>query len=460
MDNHMTNNHSYDLLAGTGRTDITPPPDCLIDGFAARDHYADGIHDNLMATAIALSHNGKLVVIAGLDLLELTDSQVDRIRKKLKSRYNLEPCQLLLNCSHTHAGPMVQTRFNRNFCEEGRDAIPDESYIVRMIDTIVEAAGNAIDTLKPANIYWGIGETSIGVNRRAPDVSLYKKAVSGYQGFYANYPNPSKTIDTSCPVFLVHESSGKPMGIVYGASCHPTTMSHDNYLVSAEYPGVASRTIEDAFDGAPALFLQGIGGDVKPRQVALDTKFRSGTYEDVEAVGKELASDVLRTIEAGLQPLEHIHFRTSAKRIPLPFAPGADKNTFLRYDRDNESKHHRVWAKRWLERLGRGEQIPESRPLAISLMELSGDIRFAGIAGELLTDIGFLIKGNFTEGTTFPLGYTNGRIGYIPDSKVLREGGYEGTETVFFTEGMPSPWRDDIDETLLGAFDELANELV
>ncbi|MFC1509681.1 neutral/alkaline non-lysosomal ceramidase N-terminal domain-containing protein [Candidatus Omnitrophota bacterium] len=455
----MTDNNANDLLAGFGRTDITPPPDCLIDGFAARDHCAEGIHDNLRATALALSHNGKIVVIAGLDLLELTDRQVDTIREKMKHHYNIEPHQLLLNCSHTHAGPMVQTRFNRNFCEEGRDAIPDESYIAHMIDNIVQAAGNAIDTLKPANISWGIGETSIGVNRRAPDVSLYKKAASGYQGFYANYPNPDKKIDRTCPVFHVKEQSGKPMGIVYGAPCHPTTMSHDNYLVSAEYPGAAGRIIEDAFDGAPALFLQGIGGDVKPRQVALDTKFRSGTYEDVEAVGKELASDVLRIIEAGLQPLDNIQLRTSSKRIPLPIAPGAVKNTFLSYDQENQQKHHRVWAKRWLDRIGRGEQIPESRPLALSLMELSKELRFAGIAGELLTDIGLLIKGHFPTGTTLPLGYTNGRIGYIPDSKVLREGGYEGTETVFFTEGMPAPWRDDIDETLLGAFDELAKEL-
>ena len=31
------------LLAGAASVDITPPPDCLLDGFAARDHGCEGV---------------------------------------------------------------------------------------------------------------------------------------------------------------------------------------------------------------------------------------------------------------------------------------------------------------------------------------------------------------------------------------------------------------------------------
>ncbi len=78
-------------------------------------------------------------------------------------------------------------------------------------------------------------------------------------------------IDHACPVLLVKNAKGAPLALLFGAPCHPTTMSFDNYLISAEYPGEARRALEANLDGAPAMFVQGIGGDVKPRQVALET---------------------------------------------------------------------------------------------------------------------------------------------------------------------------------------------
>jgi len=454
----VTETNPETLLAGAGRADITPPGDSILDGFAARDHRAEGIHDGLYATALAVSRFGRTAVILGLDLLELTDTQIDTIWRKAQDRFDLDPEDIFINCSHTHAGPLVRDRFNRKVCASGDWCHPDPVYIDRMIDGILTSIDSAFGNLTPARALRGIGETHIGICRRAHDTSVYKGPAAGYIGIYANIPNPHKVIDHTCPVIRFESGDEKPICLLFGAPCHPTTMSHPNYLVSAEYPGAARNILEKDLDGAPSLFIQGIGGDVKPRIVAEDNCFRSGTFDDVEAVGNELAVDVKRITDRGLEPFD-LRLRTALERIPLPFDKTWTEETFREYARKHQSEFRRAWANYWLGKISDGEAIPPSMNLALSIMELSPDLRFLGIAGELLTDMGIKIKENYSDGITLPCGYTNGRIGYIPDSEVLREGGYEATETVFFTIGMPAPWRDDIDDTILGAFDELRANL-
>ena len=445
------------LRAGVGRTDITPPPDCFLEGFAGRDHEAEGIHDRLKATALALSAHNRPTVIVSLDILDLPDNLVDVIWKKVKTHYHLEPRKILLNCSHTHAGPMTWLRIHTEEASDRKKVYPDEKYIQHLVENIVTAIGKAIGDLRPARAFWGIGETHIGICRRSPDASVYRGAPSGYLGIFANYPNPGKEIDRTCPVISLTDERERPIALVFGASCHPTTMSHDNYLVSAEYPGVARRIIEETYQ-TPALFLQGIAGDVKPRRVAEETSFRSGTYEDVEAVGAELAGDVKNAIEKGLAPLD-IRIRGALKRVPVPLAPDWDETVWRSYTDACHPAHRRMWGEWWLRKKLAGEPIPSSLNMTLSLLELSGELRIAALAGEVLTDMGLTMKRSFLRGTTLVLGYSNGRSAYIPDSAILREGGYEAIESVFFTPTMPAPWREDIDDTILAAFRELEKEL-
>jgi hypothetical protein len=445
------------LRAGVGRTDITPPPDCFLEGFAGRDHDAEGIHDRLKATALALSVIDRHTVIVSMDIVDLPDHIVDVIWKKVKTHYHMEPCQILLNSSHTHAGPMTWPRIHPEEVSDWKKVRPDEAYLQRLVENIMTAIGKALGDLRPARAFLGIGETHIGICRRAPDVSVYRGAPSGYLGIFANYPNPYKEIDRTCPVISITDERETPLALVFGASCHPTTMSHDNYLVSAEYPGVARRILEERHR-APALFLQGIAGDVKPRRVAEEMSFRSGTYEDVEAVGEELADDVTRIIERGLSPLD-LSIRCALKRIPVSLAPGWDEGVWRSYTACEHPLHRRIWGEWWLRKKQMGEPIPDALPMTLALLELSPELRLATLAGEVLTDMGFKVRRSFASGATLVLGYSNGRSAYIPDSTILHEGGYEAIESVFFTPTMPAPWREDIDDTILAAFRDLERTL-
>ena len=451
----MNKDISDTIYAGTDRININPSGNCLLDGFAGRDHGCEGVHDSLYVTALALSRYGKKLVIIGVDILALDNEQMDKIWMLAAKRLNLRPDQLFINCSHTHAGPEVRPSFNHETCAPGEVGKPDPVYVDELIENILLSADKALKNLKPAEVLWGIGETFIGINRRAPDKSIYSKQATGYE----NFPNPDKEIDRTCPVILFKDKKGKPISLVFGASCHPTTMRYDNYLISAEFPGVARRILEENLDGAPSLFLQGIAGDVKPRQVVEGNSFRSGNFEDIEKVGKELAADVKNTIEKGLKPLD-IRIGTSLKRVALPFDKTWNEETYHRYTRKEEAQYRRVWAEYWLQKLSKGESVPQSIDLTLSIVELSPELRFLGIAGELLTDIGLKIKHQFKDGNSLPFGYTNGEVAYIPDAETLREGGYEAIETVFFSQDKPAPFIVETEEIILAGFEELKRNIV
>ena len=443
------------LYAGAARVDITPSGNCLMGGFAGRDHGCEGIHDNLYVTALALSRHRKKLVIIGVDILALNNEQMEKIWMLADKRLNLRRDQLFINCSHTHAGPEVRPTFNYETCAPGQVGKPDPVYIDELLENIILSADKALKSLKAADVTWGIGVTFIGINRRAPDKSIYSQQATGYE----NFPNPAKEIDRTCPVILIKDKKGKPISLVFSASCHPTTMRYDNYLISAEFPGVTRRILEKDLDGAPSLFLQGIAGDVKPHQVVVGNRFRSGDFEDIEIVGQELAADIKSTIKKGLKPLD-IRIGTALKRVALPFDKTWNEETFRRYASKEEAQYRRIWAEHWLKKLSQGETIPKSIDLTLSIVELSSELRLLGIAGELLTDIGLKIKHQFKNGTTLPFGYTNGEVAYIPDAKALREGGYEAIETVFFSHDKPAPFVEETEEIILTGFDELKKDIV
>ena len=57
--------------------------------------------------------------------------------------------------------------------------------------------------------------------------------------------------------------AGKPLALVYNFAGHPYC-GVPGGGVSADFPGFASRVIEEAWPGAVALFVQGAAGDITP----------------------------------------------------------------------------------------------------------------------------------------------------------------------------------------------------
>src|SRR5437016_6259001 len=74
-------NPQTQLLAGTGRRCINPPPNIAHGGWGAQKHeQAEGIDLDLWATALALSDGANTALILDVDIQILTNERADQIR--------------------------------------------------------------------------------------------------------------------------------------------------------------------------------------------------------------------------------------------------------------------------------------------------------------------------------------------------------------------------------------------
>src|SRR5438105_4454573 len=94
------------LSAGLYRVVITPPIGIGMVGFAGRGP-SEGVHDDLTATALALSDAERDLMLVALDLLYLPAGLVAQIREAVAARIGLPADAVHLLCSHTHYGPEI-----------------------------------------------------------------------------------------------------------------------------------------------------------------------------------------------------------------------------------------------------------------------------------------------------------------------------------------------------------------
>ncbi|MBI5094848.1 MAG: hypothetical protein HZB26_20715 [Candidatus Hydrogenedentes bacterium] len=424
------------MKAGFARRCITPPLGTTMMGFATRDreHGCAGIHDDLYVRALFVEHGGAAALIMGFDLCFLGRADTDRLKDAIGHRLHLTPKQILLNASHTHVGPSVGT-----WAYAGYEP-PDTRYLndleAATVTAAVEAAGRAAD----ATLHCGAVHTTVPMNRRG----------RGADGAIANCPNPGGPIYDSIPVCEFRNKHDKPITFLFSVSCHPSIIS--GFDISAEYPGAAMEYLDAHFGGPVSMFLQGAGGDSKPAHIGGNIpRWRVGTWDDVKAVGEIAAREALSALEEGLTEVTP-HIVTAMVETYWSLNPPMDRAGYAA-EMDTDYELRRLWAERMIQRLDRDGALPTHAPITVQGIQLGEGLRFIGVEGELVAELGRLVRDFFHAGVTFPLGYTNGEGLYLPTSKMLDEGGYEAVS--FWEYGFPSPLAKGIEDHLTHALDHL-----
>ena len=130
-------------------------------------------------------------------------------------------------------------------------------------DAIVEAVTAAKSKLAPARVGYGTTRVDLNVNR-----DLYNKKLEWRQE-----PNPDGPSDKTLAVVAFLGNDNVPIGVYLNYAMHPINF-YLSGVISADFPGEASRYIEDLFDGKTvAIFSQGASGDQNPRDFRSPTTF-------------------------------------------------------------------------------------------------------------------------------------------------------------------------------------------
>ena len=85
-------------------------------GYAARDHPSEGVLHDLWSKALVIEDaTGKKAVLITNDLVAVPKNISDRIRDRIGAKYGLTRSQIILNCSHTHSGPVLYNSFSNSY---------------------------------------------------------------------------------------------------------------------------------------------------------------------------------------------------------------------------------------------------------------------------------------------------------------------------------------------------------
>lgn len=391
-------------LAGVASVKITPAEPVLMYGFSGRDKPHQGVAGDLFAKALALQDPaGARAVLITCDLGGVHGEMTARIAARLHAAHQLPPAALLINASHTHAGPLAWTGD-----EPGLAANPawkaTTEYIAWLERQIEEVAVRALSRLEPAALSWGLGVAPFVMNRRE---FTDKGVVLGV--------NPKGPVDRSVLVLRVDDPGGKLRAVVMGAACHCTCTGPKNLQIDGDYAGHAQAEVEARFPGAQAMFLAGCGGDANP--------WPRGELEHARQHGATLAAEVARVLATKLAPVRP-PLRAASRVADLPVAPPAPRAELEAMAKSSLGWQRYIGA-RQLELLDAGRVPATSFPMPVALWQFGGDLTLAALGGEPVGEYVPLIEGAIGPLRLWVAGYCGDVFGYVPTARVLREGGYE-----------------------------------
>ncbi len=414
-----------DFKAGTARLTITPDTPIYLSGYASRTHASEGTLHDLWAKALAVEDpKGARLVIVTTDLIGLPRSVSEVVAARAAKEYGLERSRLLLNSSHTHAGPLVganlEILFDLNPAEKERV----REFTVKLTDSLVALVGAAIADLAPANVSFGNGSASFAVNRR--------QVTPGGVRIGVNSEGPA---DHDVPVLKVASEDGKLRAVVFGYACHNTTLGGDFYKVAGDYAGFAQIGVEKANPGAQAMFLMLCGADQNPNP--------RGTLNLAERHGETLAAEVNRIAARDL-PRVKGPIRTAFQVVDLAFAPHTRETFAARLGESN------VWRVRHAKAMLK--TYDEGRPVRryaypVQAVAFGKNLTIIALGGEVVVDYVLRAKKEFGASGLVVAAYSNDVMSYIPSLRVLKEGGYEAADSMTYY-GLPGPYGDEVEERI------------
>lgn len=416
--------------AGMARVSITPPEPVWLAGYAARSGPADGVLTDLNARALVLEADGGRLAVVTLDLIEIPAPLHERIVAIARDRHGLAARELLVNCSHTHGGPMVSAR---TVAEWGLDPVwgrRAESYVDHLLARIDEVLGAALAKRLPVTVAHGTARCGFAINRRLPTPDGIRLA-----------PNPDGPVDHDVPVLRVTDDAGALCAVVFGYACHATALG-PTARVNGDYVGFALERLEADHPGAVALFLAGCGGDQDPAP--------RRDEHDARQHGLALAGAVERVVSAdlpGLAPRLGVGLET----CPLAFAPlpPRDELGVRAASPDGFVARHAAWVlAAWPEA---GDRPPD-HPLPVQVAVFGGTLTLVALGGEPVVDYATRVKAELAApgGSVWVAGYSNFVHAYVPSRRVLAEGGYEGTGAVIY-QSLPGPFAADVEDRIMAA---------
>lgn len=495
------------LLVGAAIEDITPPPGYPMGGYSVAGRFARGHWMRLRARAFYFrDKDGNSLALVSCDLYAIPAGLQQMVAANLHQKPkpgqpdrrvpDLSRDNLILTATHTHQSPgnyMSSEFYNGlssphpGFHRELFNSLAEK--IARAVAGAAENAGK-----EPKGFELVVATATVPTLLRNRAIRAFDKndrsdvqdpiLKKGSQlpipvdclkesGKHTDMCLRYGGVDPEITVLLARRSDGFiPALLVFGA-VHPTVLAHNVSFYSPDLVGVAMRELEQREPGMVAGFFNGAEGDVSPRWVRRD-------IDEVEALGKELASSVSDAVRDGGRPVENDRARIRAVRsvarqydfcdtVPTPGVGamgGAEDGRFVSFDLGWRAPYRRTleeqgkagWFRRmlrWFRAQHQGEKVPalelKTFPIIDATQILSppedfpyevpvtvarlGDLVFLAVPTEMTTAMGKQVREELEKGLkgerVIILGLANEYLEYVTTAAEYEVQEYEGGSTLF-----------------------------
>ena len=404
------------MKAGTARIDITPSSPVWMAGMI-RSHKSTGIKHRLYAKALALSSGDKpadTYVIASVDLCGFSREDYEKVYETVAGQTGISADHMILAATHTHSGPSTSESLNPK----------EEEYTKYAIKQISEAICQSIRNMQSALIGCASGtENTISHYRRL--LAKDGHVIMNWEPYTPEeIVGPLGEIDPEVGVLkaVSADSARKPLALLFNHAGHPNVMSGDNYLLSSEYPGLAESILEKEL-GCTSIFVNGAQGTMD-----IDG-LKDRDWSGMDRVAGALAEAVkLTSASITVNPDISVHGDCTRYTIParqvsqkeLDWAKSilAETKGKIKAVADGVGDDYKATL---LIKLHSVQDIPHK---VEQICIVTGDTAWLSFTGEMFTEIGMRIKRASPFAHTYIIGLANGKTGYIPTRKAIREGGY------------------------------------
>ena len=398
--------NSY-LLAGVGRTEITPSLGTALAGYPVQERVAETVRDPLHATALVLARGDCRAAIISLDWILIEAEEVAAIRHLVYEQTGIPPANVTVAAIQSHSAPRTFTAWG--WGEK------DRAYVAAVLPRIGEAVIQAVNNLQPARVGIGTTPSDVGVNRR--QIRPNHTVALGV--------NPWGPYDPTMTVLRI-EGAGGPLATLIHYGAHPTVFGGKSRAVSRDWPGIMIDRVE-ALTGAPALFINGAVGDVAPR-----TNFLGAVGDGETAlleVGTRAATDALRAYR-GIKELRDLDLAVVTAEIQLPYRPLTDLAEATRQLAAAEANKDQ-WGqpmcdyRHWQAVVNAHREPPVTDITFAQTITRLGPVALVPFPGEPFTEIVLRLRDYSPFQHTLCASTTNGCLGYFVTRESLHRGGYE-----------------------------------
>lgn len=419
---------------GYAQADITPAPGQVqMLGFG-RERYARGVLAPLLTQVVVL-HDGQdnMGVLITADILDLDHVMVEAIRRAIDHKHDIPPENIMFVASHTHWGPAVRFRMGFSL------GAPNVWYMGLLEQKILAGVDEAMENLSRATIEYGWFDfRGVGCNRRLP-----------VDGKITWGPYKEGSFDGHTPIFRIERSAEPKQLLVVGHACHPTSSGTIGKW-SPDYPGAMRDYLAAEMPDTKAVFVQGCGGDAKVVHEDPETgKLAfSNSPERAKAAGEKLARAVMKHLETGrMTPLDgQLACSLTTGQISYGMRWSREKIERQAFPEPKKKGQHswQTWSARQSLAL---PDHSESFRYAVQVWKLGDRLMVFGMEGEICSPWGPMLRAMAPTGQAMVIGYANGTSSYIPDKRIVREGGYEGltSQHAYF---LPAPFTENIDSEI------------